>query len=189
MIEEIWRDVVGYEGLYQVSNIGRVKGVARKVVFSGNKMKNWSEKVLAIGTNKLGYQQITLSNNTKTKRHSVHRLVALAFIERPHQKPDINHIDGNPSNNKVENLEWCTRSENGLHSYRVLGRVSPAKGKPYAQKGSVQQISQNGEVIKTYNCAYDAKQDGFDPCHIYNVINGKRRLHKEFIWKRLTPQQ
>lgn len=105
---EEWRDIEGYEGLYQVSNLGRVKSL---------KPRYKNKIILKQEINHFGYLQICLSNPRKT--HKVHRLVAQAFIPNPENKPQVNHIDGNKLNNKVENLEWNTAHENNLHACRT----------------------------------------------------------------------
>lgn len=111
-MKEEWRDVPGYEGLYKVSNIGRVKSLN----FDGS-----SEERIMTPYDVHKYKRIRLFKNKTPKSVGVHRLVADAFIDNPENKPYINHIDGNQSNNHVINLEWCTQSENTIHAYRVLG--------------------------------------------------------------------
>ena len=103
-MEEIWKDVKGYEGLYQVSSLGKIKSLYNK-----QNMKPYIHN---------GYSRITLHKNGQCKMNMVHRLVAQAFIDNPLNKPCVNHIDFNRSNNNVENLEWCTYSENQNHSFK-----------------------------------------------------------------------
>jgi hypothetical protein len=112
---EAWLDVVDWGGLYQVSTAGRVRSLPRKTTKGG---------ILRQSTSKRGYKTISLNNGSYKTNASVHKLVATAFIPNPNNKPCINHIDGNPSNNRVGNLEWCTYSENELHAYS-LGKVNP----------------------------------------------------------------
>lgn len=117
-ITEEWRDIPGYEGYYQVSNLGRVKGLSRWI--NGNKRKCTDEHILKEGDNR-GYKRVVLSVNAVHKSFSVHRLVAEAFLPNPNNYSQINHIDGNKTNNLVNNLEWCNASQNNLHKFRVLG--------------------------------------------------------------------
>lgn len=119
--EEIWKDIEGYEGLYKVSNLGRVKSLDRLVVYSNGTEINHKGKFLSFEDNK-GYNRITLSKGGKTKRALVHRLVAKHFIPHDNHKPHVNHIDGIKTNNIVSNLEWCTPKENENHSYDILGK-------------------------------------------------------------------
>lgn len=115
---EIWKDVVGYEKLYQVSNNGKIKSYKR----SGT-----NGKTLNGGFDKWGYIRVTLSKNNKIKKHKVHRLVAEAFILNPNNFLQVNHKDGNKQNNCVDNLEWCTASYNTKHSY--INNLNKTKGK------------------------------------------------------------
>ena|SRR3990167_3830110 len=124
--EEIWKDVPGYEGYYQISSLGRVK-VVPKVVKSRNRASGVNTRTISesIKVNEIaynGYARITLSKLAKSKRYSVHRLVAIAFIPNPENKPAVNHINGIKTDNRIENLGWVTNSENEMHSFRVLGK-------------------------------------------------------------------
>lgn len=114
MISETWLPVVGYENLYQVSNLGRIQSIARR---RGGKCG----RMLAPNAVKGGYQQVTLYKDRRRSSVYVHRLVADAFMPRTDPDTEINHIDGVKSNNALHNLEWMTRSENLFHATRVLG--------------------------------------------------------------------
>ena len=100
---EEWRDIKGYEGLYQVSNLGRVKSLARKT----NNQYGKKERLMTQKLDKDGYKRVGLNKNGKQIYYGVHRLVAQAFISNPNNYPQINHKDEDKSNNKVDNLEWC----------------------------------------------------------------------------------
>ena len=116
--EEIWRDVIDFNGIYQVSNKGRIKSVKRKVNSRYGEYKTVPEKYLALNKDKnTHYISITLSLNCKRITRFIHRLVAEAFIDNPENKCCVNHIDGDVTNNCVENLEWVTMSENSKHAY------------------------------------------------------------------------
>ena len=113
---EIWKNIENYENKYQISNFGNVKSLN----YRGTK----KEKLLKLVPNKIGYINVQLSKNGIVKPFYVHRLVAIAFIENPKNKPYINHLDCNINNNNVENLEWCTHSENEKHSFDKLGKIT-----------------------------------------------------------------
>ena len=121
--KEIWKDVIGYEGLYVVSNLGRVKSL---VGWNGHKYIK-REKILKKSIHNVeNYKtyKVFLVKNKKRKEYRVHRLVSFSFIPNPNNKPQINHKDSNPMNNHVENLEWCTSQENIVHSYKYGYRKS-----------------------------------------------------------------
>ena len=117
-MNEIWKDIFNYEGLYQVSNTGKVKSLERKS-FNGHTLIKNKERLLKFGNNGNGYSFVNLSKNGKQKQLYVHRLVASAFIPNPLNKKTVNHKDGNKSNNCIENLEWCTQKENNNHARRT----------------------------------------------------------------------
>lgn len=120
MAVEIWKPVVGFEGLYEVSNQGRVKSIPRKRC-KGNVLKPHIVK---------GYEYVHLSKDGKAKYLKVHRLVADAFLPEIQGKSYVNHIDGNKTNNSVKNLEWCTASENLKHA-RENGLNMATVNNPY----------------------------------------------------------
>jgi hypothetical protein len=103
-MKEIWKDVLGYEGIYQVSNLGNVKS-----------LKFNKQKILSKCLNPNGYYTVTLSKKGQTKNMLVHRLVCISFIENEDNKPQVNHIDYDKKNNNVDNLEWVTQEENNNH--------------------------------------------------------------------------
>lgn len=115
---EVWKEVNGYEGIYEVSSQGRIKSVKGKTTHSKKHgIRVWEERVLKQKTDRLGYKRVTLWKDKKPKDFLVHRLVAFAFLEKPEGKDLINHKDCNVANNFVENIEWCNHAENLLHAY------------------------------------------------------------------------
>ena len=114
-MEEVWKDIVGYEGLYEISSIGRVKSVDR-ISPQGHHLP---ERIRKPYIDKDGYPKVNLCKEGKVIHYPVHRLVAIAFVPNPENKPQVNHIDGNKANNCVANLEWNTDSENMLHAFRT----------------------------------------------------------------------
>lgn len=151
----IWKDVVGYEGLYQVSNRGNVRSL---------RYNNTSKtKCIKIYTEKVGYKRVTLSKNGKSKNKRIHRLVAEAFIENKFNYPHVNHIDGDKGNNNVSNLEWCSRSHNQRHAYD--NNLIPKKfGKNhwnYGKTGSMNVTSKKVKCITTgeiFESAHEASR-------------------------------
>ena len=121
-MKEIWKDIPGYEGLYQVSDLGRIKRLPKLVKNEGlrNKSKTFISKELIIKPFNIskGYKGVILTKNGKRTNKKLHRLVAEVFIENPFNKPQVNHIDCDKTNNKVTNLEWVTGSENIIHAVK-----------------------------------------------------------------------
>lgn len=127
-MEEQWKDIKDYEGLYQISSLGRVKSLAKYVRYkkAGNAALR-KERVMKCGTTPAGYCVASLSFNKKTKGITVHRLVATHFLSNPNKYPQINHIDGNKKNNTAPNLEWCDQAHNMRHAYNI-GLLKPKRG-------------------------------------------------------------
>lgn len=154
MKTEIWKEIKGYEGMFAVSNYGRVKSLARRVS-NHTGFINKPERILKPFKDVKGYLRVYLTKNSKKKFTPIHRLVSFAFIPNPENKPQVNHIDGNKQNNRVENLEWCTNGENQIHAYvHGLNHHADNSGRP---KRKVNQIDvSTGKIIKTFNSIADA---------------------------------
>lgn len=162
---EAWADIEGYEGLYKVSDHGRVKRV-----------DGGTERLIKIQVNQHnGYCYAHLSKDGKVKAHRVHRLVAEHFIENPENKEQVNHRDGDKTNNMYTNLEWLSASENQLHRYRVLGK--DGGGRPARRVKCI-------ETGRLYKSIADAMRDtGVE--HIKEVINGDRKTAGGYRWQEL----
>lgn len=171
-MKEIWKDIVGFEGIYQVSNLGRIK--------SFQKWKRAScpdEYVLKSTVANNGYCQVTLYNGKKRAKYLVHRLVAEAFIPNPNGLPHINHIDENPENNAASNLEWCTPLYNNRYGTAKL-RAMMTKGKP------IQQFFINGQWIATYaNPTIASKITGIKQKTITSCASGHMKTGEGYVWK------
>lgn len=176
---EIWKDVVGYECLYRVSNFGRVKSVARMIMRSNGTPQRVYEKLMPIQIDShTGYNRITLAKDGCSKRIGVHRMVAQAFIPNPDKLPVVNHIDWDRTNNHVENLEWCTQKQN-------VERMNWDKWNHSMNVRPIQQMSLDGKVIAIYpNMKEASKATGIPHSTISAACNGKYG-NKQFIWKRL----
>ena len=123
--DEVWKDIEGYEGLYQVSTCGNIKSLAKPRKNGNGRCYIQKEKLLKQSFTSTGYKKVELYKDGKRKSFKVHRLVAIAFIPNPDNKPEVNHIDGNKINNNIDNLEWVTSSENTIHAYET--GLSPNK--------------------------------------------------------------
>jgi hypothetical protein len=154
---EIWKDMIDFEGMYKVSNLGRIKSLAR---YRKGKVKYYlKEKILKqtlYGIGK-GYLYTNLANS---KTYYVHRNVALAFITNPQNKLEVNHIDGNTKNNKVDNLSWCTKLENMQHAYET-GLISSKNGESNSNsKLKEQDVIEIRTFPKIYTNAFICKLYG-----------------------------
>lgn len=169
---EIWKDIVGYEGLYQVSNYGKVK--------SFNYLGHGKIAILKPSTTNDGYLRVVLCVNRVRKYMSVHRLVAETFIENVNNLPQVNHKDENPSNNYVYNLEWCTVKYNSNYGSRNE-KLSFSKMNKCSK--SVIQYDRDGNFINQYPSIREAERSGFRSGHIIDCCKGKTKHHKGYIWR------
>lgn len=162
-MEEIWKDIDGYDGLYQVSNLGRVRRGSR-LLRQSNAGK--------------GYLSVTLSLDGHVKRVYVHRLVAMAFIPNPSVSPCVNHKDETRTNNTVDNLEWCTYAYNNTYG-TCKTREAVTKSKPVEQlKGGV--------VVRRWSSGTEAGRWGYSQTSVSECCSGKRKTHKGYEWRFAT---
>lgn len=206
MENEIWRNIEGYEGLYQVSNQGNVRSL--------NYKQTGMVQVLKPGKHTRGYLLVTLYKDGKAKGCKVHRLVAQAFLPNPDNLPQVNHKDENPSNNRVENLEFCTAKYNTNygsrnqrasesnrgkhHSEETKRKMSEARrGKHHSEETKrkisetrsipVAQYTKEGNLIAIYYEIMEAeRQTGIYHSGIAKCCKGKRKSAGGFIWKYKT---
>ena len=178
-MEEIWKDIAGYEGLYMVSNHGKIWSCKRKIIMKTAKGRN-------------GYLKTSLSKQGKKKNVSIHRLVATAFISNVENKPYVNHIDEVKTNNHCKNLEWCTPTENYHHG------TNPKRIKQ-TQQTSTKYINHNKRMAEIYSkpivgihiesnkiiyfkSGKHAERQGFHNGCIRSCVTGKRKTHKGYKW-------
>lgn len=174
---EIWKPVLGYEGKYEVSTLGRVKSLPKSWRNWNGAIANHSEKILKPRINSYGYERVSLRDGKSTKELFIHRLVAQAFIPNPNKYPEINHKDENPLNNHVDNLEWCTHIYNNQYGSKNR-RGALNRGV------SVSQYDLHGNYICTYPTIRDAERaTGIYINLIRDCANGVTKQGGGFVWK------
>jgi hypothetical protein len=180
---EIWKDIIGYEGFYKTSNLGRIKSLPKQRGFS-NEIKSIIRKQ---NHDKVGYLVCGICKEGIEKKFKVHRLIAIHFIDNPDNKTDVNHINGIKDDNRIVNLEWVSKLENQIHSWEKLNRVSSHKGKfgknNHLSK-KVNQYTLNGELIKKWDSMADVERElKISHSHISKVCIGTYKQYMGFKWK------
>ena len=176
-MEEIWKDIVGYEGYYQVSNLGEVRSIHRNIKYNGDGKGSGTHTYPSIKLkqclNTVGYYQVSLSVNNNRKRYMVHRLVAESFCPHPVGKDYVNHIDGNYLNNTSENLEWLSNIENVRHAivnglHKIYGEDSHRAKFSNEQADIIRKIKNKGISTKDLVILL-----GVDKSSINRIYNGE----------------
>ena len=172
---EIWKDIKGFEGFYQVSNLGRIRSLPRKGKGRWG-IKDYSGIVLKPVLSDRGYLKLRLyKNGGKTFR--VHRLVAEAFLPNPQNLPEVNHINENKQDNRVENLEWADRKANCQYGSRTK-KIASQLSRP------VIQMSLGGEILETFASSREVERKlNFSASHINECCNGKRKTSNGYKWE------
>lgn len=180
-MEEIWRSVDGYEGLYEVSNFGHVRSLFRY------------KRILKPMISSTGYQRVDLFKNKQRKQFSVHRLVATAFVNNDDNKPFVNHKDENKLNNRADNLEWVTHQENCLYGTAIQRRMLHTDyskrrinnaNQIKACSKPILQFTKDGQFIKAWKSATECeKETGISKSGIRKVVNGQRNSIYGFVFK------
>lgn len=181
-MKEEWKDIVGYEGSYQVSNKGVVRSLTRIIRTSNNKEYEEQGVIKSQRLNQDGYPRVTLSKGSKKKNHSVARLVAEHFIPNPQNKEQVNHINGIKTDNSVENLEWCTIQENIKHSNETgLAKVVSGENHMWA-------VLKDAEVIEIYKRAKRGEPQKQIAEEYNTCISVVSRIKNGIRWNRLTKE-
>ena len=176
MKKEYWRPILNYEGLYEVSNFGRVKSFDTYRKGKNGSIRICRGRILKPYTNKDGYLCVVLSKNNKHKTYKVHRLVAEAFLPNPDNLPQVNHRDENKQNNNVENLEFCDCKYN-INFGTAIARRAIKQLKP------ILQYTLDGEFVREWASAKQAEREGgFRSECICMCCKGKIKTHKGFIF-------
>lgn len=176
-MEEIWLDIKDFKGIYQVSNLGRVKSLARDIICRG-RLLHFKEVILKSAIGRDGYKRVALSKDGKQKMFLVHRLVADAFIPNPNNYPIINHKDEDKANNVPENLEWCT------HKYNNNYGTTQQRHAQKLKKSILQIEAKTNEIIREWSSAMDVEREiGYDQANISKCCLGQRKTANGFKWR------
>lgn len=174
-MKEEWKDILGFEGAYQVSNLGNVRSLDR-FVYQQGRQQGYKGVIMSPYKNKNGYSQVSLHKANKKYRFLVHRLVAQAFVKNPHSHPIVNHKDENPSNNCSDNLEWCTREYN-VNYGTATERRARKMGKTVAQ------YTKAGKLVASYySIRKAARETGIAKPTIQDCVAGKLFSAGGYIW-------
>lgn len=174
-IKEVWKDINEYEGIYQISNLGRVKSLPRQFI-SGNGRVHNSDEIIMSYILRNGYPMVLLSKNGVKKSKSIHRLVAKMFVPNPNNYPIVNHKDQSRDNNVVDNLEWCTYKYN-VNYGNAIDRRSESRCKP------VEQLTLNGDVVREYPSLISTKEFGFCPKGVSKCCREILKTHSKYKWR------
>lgn len=176
-----WKDIAGYEGLYQAHPDGMIKSVKRTVTHKNGNVHIYPEVILKQRMDKYGYYRVVLSKNGVQKTYSTHRLIAMTFLDNPHNLPSINHRNEQKTDNRICNLEWCDVLYNNRYSKNWLKANEGVKkkcGKP------VMQFTKDGELVNEYCSVGEAsRQTGTNKGNIISCCKGKYGSAGDFIWK------
>jgi len=181
MEDEIWKPVVGYENLYEVSDKGRIRSVGRIVnACYGSKM-SLKGKILKPIKCTGGYLCIDLCKEGTKKRYLIHRLVAQAFIPNQDNLPCINHKDENPYHNNVDNLEYCTQKYNINYGTRTQRAVEKQRNHPNKSK-KVYQYTLDNQLVKVWDSTMECQRNGFNNSNVGKCCRGEYKQHRGFRW-------
>ena len=186
---EEWKDIyyfdctkdewIDYRGLYQVSNLGRVKSLER-LDSNGHKAK---ERILKTHCTVKDYLTVVLCKKRKRKAFRVHRLVASMFLPNPENKPCVDHINTKRDDNRAENLRWCSYKENNNNELTRKKYSEAKKGEKHPRSRAVIGINiENLTITIEYESMGQAQKDGFNEAHIWSCCNGRRKTHKGYFW-------
>jgi hypothetical protein len=174
IILETWKDIAGYEGMYQVSNTGKIKSLKRYRT-NYSKLQLVPEKIKSLRKDPQGYLQVDLYKNNKQDCRRIHRVVAEAFIPNPENKPTVNHIDGDRNNNDVTNLEWADHREQNIHFYennlKSAGSIKKAIKAMNKANSKKTKCLNDGKIYESASAA--ARVVGVSPSLIMRVCRGK----------------
>lgn len=205
-MQEIWKDIENYEGLYQVSNLGEIKSLERPYInqyglCGMKKEKILTKKIVCFDKKKKeksGYYAVNLSNNDRGKWKRLHIIVAKAFIPNPHNKPQVNHINGNKLDNRAENLEWVTHKENCIHAWRTGLHKNEEERIKKIKESNIKTKKITDDIIKNVYSEYKekkismhklAKKYNISVQSVSNIINKKNPIYQKILGEKNANQR
>ena len=186
---EVWKCIIGYEDLYEISNYGNVRSLDKCFLDKEGKVYRREGVHLKPARNKYGYLQVSLSTSNKQSSHTIHTLVTRMFIDNPENKPTVNHKDGDKLNNHYSNLEWATKSEQAIHSLKLKLRKMPNSwngkfGGEHGASKKVNQYDKNGNFIRQFNSIIEASESvNIHPSGITKVCKMIKNTAAGYKWK------
>ena len=176
LLNEEWRDIPGYVGVYQISNYGRVKRLEHTKVYKNGTHYHYTPLILKPQFERCGYIQLHLCKDNKKIWIKVHRIEAELFLARTPEQTTVNHKDGNKANPRLDNLEWVTQSENALHAIRI--GLNPLKYR------NLEQYDKDGNLVAVYDTVRDAVEaTSCSSSNFYGYFNGHQKTLKGCTWK------
>lgn len=191
--DEIFKPVFGYEGYYEISNYGRLKGLERVVPKKNGRNSTIKERIIIPDLNSKGYVRNKMAVNSRITRFLVHRMVAIFFVPNPFPESfdQVNHIDGNKQNNYYKNLEWSNNSLNQIHRHKVLGQPGGMLGHKVHDKYKtpINELTLDGQLVKRWESITDLRKAGYYSWNIRQVIEGTKKQYKGSLWELATKIQ
>lgn len=183
---EIWKFIPIDEisSRYEVSNIGRIRCISGNCKTGNGGYRSVKSIIRKTQIGRDGYECITLKVNGKSKSYKIHRLVSMAFIDNPENKPCIDHINTIKTDNKIENLRWVTYSENNMNPLTIKRKIGISTINPWnaRRRKKVYQYTLNGELVNVWDSAYSAKKEGFKQRPIHKCCTNAKKSYGDFIW-------
>lgn len=184
--EEVWKDIKGYEGIYQASNLGRIKSLDR-IKHTKGRYGEMQTKIKGIilksCANHDNYLEVVLSKNGKSKTRRVNRIIAETFIENPNNYKQVNHINGIKTDNRVDNLEWCNCKDN-IHHALKNNLMKPVRGKEHYMAKKVGKYNENNQLIEKYDTIVEAgKLNKISNTNIIQCLKGRTKTAGGYKWK------